>query len=258
MGDKSTQKIRKRCGKFRILIIGRANAGKTTVLKRVCDTTEEPEVYNRHGERLDRSILAASAERGEHDIENEMIFTSNPGFIFHDSPGFESGGIEEVDRVNAFITYRSQERKLENRLHAIWYCIPVDDSRPFTTAESQFFSVFGTGCVPVIAMFTKFDALDNKAFAVLRERRLSRADARKEAPKHAITEFEQHRLNSFYDKTFPPRAHVYLRDMNKEGTNCNELLTQTAGVLDDKFLESLLVSTQQNSLELCIEYSFKR
>jgi GTPase SAR1 family protein len=35
--------------KFRVLIIGRANAGKTSILQRVCDTTESPEVY-----RLDR------------------------------------------------------------------------------------------------------------------------------------------------------------------------------------------------------------
>ena len=35
---------------FRVLIIGRANAGKTSVLQRVCDTTESPKVY-----RVDRS-----------------------------------------------------------------------------------------------------------------------------------------------------------------------------------------------------------
>jgi GTPase SAR1 family protein len=28
--------------KFRVLIIGRANAGKTSILQRVCDTTEGP------------------------------------------------------------------------------------------------------------------------------------------------------------------------------------------------------------------------
>jgi hypothetical protein len=31
--------------RFRILIIGRANAGKTSILQRVCDTTESPEIY---------------------------------------------------------------------------------------------------------------------------------------------------------------------------------------------------------------------
>ena len=34
---------------FRVLIIGRANAGKTSILQRVCDTTESPKIY-----RLDR------------------------------------------------------------------------------------------------------------------------------------------------------------------------------------------------------------
>src|SRR6266702_4476510 len=31
--------------RFRVLIIGRANAGKTTILQRVCDTTESPFIY---------------------------------------------------------------------------------------------------------------------------------------------------------------------------------------------------------------------
>jgi len=30
---------------FRVLIIGRANAGKTSILQRVCDTTESPTIY---------------------------------------------------------------------------------------------------------------------------------------------------------------------------------------------------------------------
>jgi len=39
-------KLRARYNHFRILIIGRANAGKTTVLKRVCNTNEDP-IYNK-------------------------------------------------------------------------------------------------------------------------------------------------------------------------------------------------------------------
>jgi hypothetical protein len=67
------------------------------------------------------------SQRGEHDIENEMVFRNNPGFIFHDSRGFEAGGESEFDKVKAFITSRSKEVKLENRLHAIWYLqLPID------------------------------------------------------------------------------------------------------------------------------------
>ena len=44
---------------FRVLIIGRANAGKTTILQRVCETTESPIIY-----------------RG-----NEEVRTSGPAFF---------------------------------------------------------------------------------------------------------------------------------------------------------------------------------
>jgi GTPase SAR1 family protein len=41
--------------KFRVLVLGRANAGKTTILQRVCETTESPKIYRggkevRHGD----------------------------------------------------------------------------------------------------------------------------------------------------------------------------------------------------------------
>ncbi|KAG5351508.1 hypothetical protein C0989_006205 [Termitomyces sp. Mn162] len=39
-------KNRKRAERFRILIIGRANSGKTTILKRVCNSTEDPEILD--------------------------------------------------------------------------------------------------------------------------------------------------------------------------------------------------------------------
>jgi GTPase SAR1 family protein len=37
--------------RFRVLVIGRANAGKTSILQRVCDTTESPMIY-REGEEV--------------------------------------------------------------------------------------------------------------------------------------------------------------------------------------------------------------
>jgi len=49
-----------------------------------------------------------------------MVFQSAPGFHFHDSRGFEAGGIEELEIVKAFITERAQTRNLKDQLHAIW------------------------------------------------------------------------------------------------------------------------------------------
>ncbi|KAG2105478.1 uncharacterized protein F5147DRAFT_579477 [Suillus discolor] len=118
--------IREKIGRFRILVIGRANAGKTTILQRVCNTRENPEIYNSAGNKvgitmlIDDTVLKASRERGLHNIENEMVFQSNPGFIFHDSRGFEAGGESEFNIVKTFIADRSKEARLTNQLHAIW------------------------------------------------------------------------------------------------------------------------------------------
>jgi hypothetical protein len=44
--------------KFRVLIIGRANAGKTSILQRVCDTTESPVIYRRKDFRQEQVHLS--------------------------------------------------------------------------------------------------------------------------------------------------------------------------------------------------------
>ena len=44
--------LRAKYTRFRILVIGRANAGKTTLLQRVCNTTDDPCIYDDHGKNL--------------------------------------------------------------------------------------------------------------------------------------------------------------------------------------------------------------
>ena len=43
----STEQTYRRIDKvrFRVLVLGRANAGKTSILQRVCETTESPKIY---------------------------------------------------------------------------------------------------------------------------------------------------------------------------------------------------------------------
>ena len=61
MGDVSAQVLasfeaREKYRYFRILVIGRANAGKTTLLKRVCNTTDEPCIYDEKSNSLVRFL----------------------------------------------------------------------------------------------------------------------------------------------------------------------------------------------------------
>src|SRR3984957_16107177 len=44
--------IRKKFPRFRILILGRANAGKTTVLKKMCETNENPIIHDWGGSEV--------------------------------------------------------------------------------------------------------------------------------------------------------------------------------------------------------------
>jgi hypothetical protein len=60
-------------------------------------------------------------QRGEHEIEHELAFSSHYGYIFHDSRGFEAGEETELRIVQDFVLRRSQEQRMNNRLHAIWF-----------------------------------------------------------------------------------------------------------------------------------------
>jgi len=50
------QDIREKIGRFRILVVGRANAGKTTLLHRICNTTEDPEVFDGAGNKVNTAF----------------------------------------------------------------------------------------------------------------------------------------------------------------------------------------------------------
>ncbi|KAG1839525.1 GTP-binding protein [Suillus subluteus] len=213
--------------------IGRANAGKTTILQRVCNTQENPEIYNSAGKKC-----------GEHNIENEMVFQSNPGFVFHDSCRFEAGGESEFDKAKAFIMGHSKEIKIKDQLHAIWYCIPMDEeSRSFTKGEIKFFSQCDTGSIPVIVLFTKFDALYDIAYAQLKLKGVLMEEAEEKAPKHAEETFDTLQ-NAMY-------ASLYDAD-------CGPLIECTAGTLDDEVVKQLFISTQQSNLELCMEHALNK
>ena len=59
IGPDEAAKIQAKYTRFRILVIGRANAGKTTLLKRVCDTIEEPSIFDKG-----KNLVSYRAYRG--------------------------------------------------------------------------------------------------------------------------------------------------------------------------------------------------
>ena len=146
--------------KFRVLIIGRANVGKTSILKRVCETTESLKVYRIKDDtceevgvncltpssseliaQLDSSwshcrgqsivyehdnlFWLAVNKRGDHNIEDELVFTNHDGYIFHDSCGFEAGNEDELRVVQDFVHAKASACQLKDRLHAIWFVMLI-------------------------------------------------------------------------------------------------------------------------------------
>ena len=57
-GALSAERIRAECPQFRILIIGKANAGKTTILRKVCNAKPDakPIVYDAKGKEVRQEI----------------------------------------------------------------------------------------------------------------------------------------------------------------------------------------------------------
>ncbi|THU94342.1 hypothetical protein K435DRAFT_668579, partial [Dendrothele bispora CBS 962.96] len=238
----AASELRQKYKHFRILVIGRANAGKTTLLKRVCNTTEEPCIYDTQNNNLVH--LDLPYQRGMHDVDHPFAFKSNPQFIFHDSPGFEAGGVEELNKVQQFIEKHAKATEVGDQLHVIWFCFRPDKSRPLLDLERQFFNKHAKN-VPVIAIYTKFDDLVSQVYD---------PELEEEENRQCAISCLRDKFQGPLDKCeFPPKAHLHL-----EGMYClKELIQKTADSLDNFAIEMLFVSVQQNNLELCIKYAVR-
>ena len=149
--------------------------------------------------------------------------------------------------MKVFVLERASTLKLKERIHAIWrvitlvrlyfmlifccrYCIPMDEyHRAITKAEERFFSECDTSSgtmitnildrvadnvfvpVPVIAVFTKFDALWDDAYEQLKGSGLSRKESSTKAPEHAKAMFAKAKIwDRLLKNRYPPKGHVYL------------------------------------------------
>ncbi|KAH9054703.1 hypothetical protein EDB87DRAFT_1426102 [Lactarius vividus] len=231
--------------RFRVLIVGRANAGKTTILQRVCDTTRSPVIYRGNEEvTLDPSI-----DRGEHTIDDELIFSNDDRYVFHDSRGIESGGIEELGTLQVFIRRKCAEKRLAKRLHAIWYCVPMDNQRP--QLDLKFFEdICPDRNVPVIVVFTKYDQFLRNVQIHLEDFGSPNDNVLDVADK----QFEEHYLRPLGDNI----RFVRLEKMNRQNVGCEKLIETTAAALNDDVVGLMLLAVQRGNLELSVKIALNR
>ncbi|KAJ6534517.1 hypothetical protein DFH09DRAFT_1180641 [Mycena vulgaris] len=230
--------------KFRVLIAGRANAGKTSILQRVCDTTNSPDTYRVtvvNGEETRTKIhLDPTSERCQHDITDELVFSNHEGYIFHDTRGFESGSTNELQIVQDFVRDRSGRERLRDRLHAIWYCIPMDNQRP-SLDVGPFRNICPDKNVPVIAVFTKYEAFRSNT-------RLNLEDDERE---YEYLE-DQTRWNAKSKLGESPKF-VCLEGMEKPDARCDDLIRSTMDALNPEAVTLMLLAVQTQNLELSVQ-----
>lgn len=246
---------------FRILVMGRANAGKTTILQKVCNSIDQPEIFDGEGNKVDSTAVQGTLTRGHHEIGHELVFQSNPGFVFHDSCGFDTAAAKQFGEVKEFVVERAASTTIKQRIHVIWFCIPMTDSHiAVTDAEQQFFNECDTGYVPVIVVLTKVDTLKLDAIQALEDEGLGMERAQEKIVDKE-RELLEKRLAQLKDMLgnckFPPRGYVALKNMHKEMADCTALMQCTVNVLNEEGLQRLLLSTQQSSIALRIEYAVK-
>ena len=133
--------------------------------------------------------------------------------------------------------------------------------------------------VPVIAIFTKFDALVTAAFNTLCEdNNKSMKEVRREAPEVAIGNLKANYINPLLETKYKPKRHLHLEgrkwiadynmcfltafcqyvDMQNKHADCSTLIKETATAIDDDALQLLFVSVQQNNLALSTEYAVSK
>ncbi|KAG2132691.1 uncharacterized protein EDB93DRAFT_1331612 [Suillus bovinus] len=142
--------ILKICPRFRLLVIGNTGVGKSTLIHQAFKVKE---------------VHAAEYERGEADIHKEYTAPENERFVVHDSLGFEAGSSKNLAMAKDFINSR-RSMPLKDQVHAVWLCIsiPLSNEALLENGVEEFLKLRKEilGDIPIIVVFTKYDALVDK------------------------------------------------------------------------------------------------
>ncbi|KAJ7936878.1 hypothetical protein B0H13DRAFT_1852938 [Mycena leptocephala] len=243
--SRTIEEIKRICPRFRILVMGRRNAGKTTILKKMCGSD---------GSDL-KIIDPAGNERGMSDIENEITFGSNPLFVFHDSRGIETGAEYEdnsplrTEYLWRFLRERSETSQLRNQIHAVWFCIPMNDPRAPSEFEVAFFNAKESP-VPIIAVFTKFESWIDAAYDDLPQDDSTDTEQAQQARQAAQLKFEETVRKVIENTKYPPNQFVQLQNLDEPATGCEALTEKTYAAIKEETLGDLFALAQTNSFRV--------
>jgi len=135
--------------------------------------------------------------------------------------------------------------------------------RAVQRSEEMFFNECDTKNVPVIVLFTKFDALLAVAMGKLS------GDAQK-LPKEAKVAKAHEFMDGIFNNAnvwgclcelnHAPKYSVWIEGMHKssEKSKCDMLLATTAGTLNEEALQMLFVTAQETNIALCIKYAVQK
>ncbi|KAK6081937.1 hypothetical protein SCUP515_02716 [Seiridium cupressi] len=255
----------------RILICGDTGVGKSTLLNRVFGMP---------------MTNVSSQERGTHDIENGFRDANHPGIIVHDSEGFQAGGTQEVKAFTKFLEKRSGRVPSEEKLHAIWFCIESNSSRPVQAGMANVFAGVAkvAPSIPIVIVCTKkdmyltsraarfsYDDLDaicgkdispddplldrQREFLDSRQREIEELIARDELTRESYPQLQNVRFQFVLGGEEPrnPKEHTLY-----DSRSIRELVQKTAESIDDGLIADGMIAAQIQDLEAKIDLAIER
>ncbi|KAI6033382.1 hypothetical protein EDC04DRAFT_3064896 [Pisolithus marmoratus] len=173
----TTEELIKLCPRFRVLVVGKSGAGKSSLINRVFGIVTAGVADDRPGEAM---------------IEKELISPQNDRFLLHDSRGFEPAEGRDYDTVKSFIEARKMKPHIKDQLHALWFCFPVPiidyGERLLEEGMETFLeqSNEALGNIPTVVVFTKYDKLVAYMQATVTDNEDPEVEARRYLQQHCV------------------------------------------------------------------------
>ncbi|KAE9406896.1 hypothetical protein BT96DRAFT_875217 [Gymnopus androsaceus JB14] len=109
-----SQTVKEYCPRIRVLVMGRRNAGKTTLLKKMTNTVFYGSLS--HYGSLNHQPMTKTV----YTLSLDVHLCSDNDYVFHDSKGMEAGSSDELVVLREFIQRKRKMKALSQRLHVIW------------------------------------------------------------------------------------------------------------------------------------------